>query len=223
MAKDILTEICDRRREDIARLGFCYGHEVPQTRKRPIVPFLPKPGTILEIKRASPSKGQIAPDLDAAKTAKAYIKAGTAAISCLTEQNYFHGSLDDLQAACRAAEKKAAVLRKDFLLDEEEVRIAYRCGADAVLLIARILEEEKLVSMARTAFELGIAVLLEVREDGDVEKALTVLSEAHRLNADDKIVLGINSRDLSNFTIDLLIPLKLKERILHLFKERKTI
>lgn len=217
---DILTEICEKRRADIQKKGFSYGHKIPEKRKRPVVPFLPEPGTILEIKRASPSKGWIAPELKAAKTAKTYIKAGTSAISCLTEENYFHGSLEDLQAACRAAGTKAAVLRKDFLLEPEEVEIAYLCGADAVLLISRILDQEKIVQMAKKAFELGISVLLEIREDSDIEKAFHVLQLANEMEANDRIVLGINSRDLSNFTIDLLIPLKLKEKIGKIFQAK---
>ena len=74
--------------------------------------------------------------------------------------------------------------------------------------------------MAEKAFELGISVLLEVREDSDIEKAFFVLSKAHEKNADDKILLGINSRDLATFTIDLLIPLKLKELISKIYKEK---
>lgn len=217
---DILKEICDRRRKQIEQLGFSFGHKVPEKRNRPVVPFLPEPGTILEIKRASPSKGLIAPELDAAKTAKTYAKAGTSAISCLTEENYFHGNLQDLQKACKAAGRKVSVLRKDFLLECEEIDIAYRCGADAVLLIARILDLQKLLSMADRAFSLGISVLLEIREDSDIEKAFHVLSLAYKMNADSQIVLGINSRDLKTFTIDLLIPLKLKELIRKIYSEK---
>ena len=219
---DILTRIIEKRRDDIREKGFAYGHTIPASRTRPIVPFLPKAGTILEIKRASPSKGLIAPDLDAKATAVAYKKAGTAAISCLTEENFFHGNLIDLQQACEGAGNAVAVLRKDFLLSEEEVEIAYLCGADAVLLIARILPEEMLVRMAEKAFSLGISVLLEVREDSDIEKAFSALKKAHRMSADDKIVLGINSRDLKTFAIDLLIPLKLKAKIRKLFAEENA-
>ena len=87
--KDILTEICEKRRADMEAKGLTFGHAIPEIRERPVVPFLAEPGTILEIKRSSPSKGMIAPDLKADKTAKSYIKAGTKAISCLTEERYF--------------------------------------------------------------------------------------------------------------------------------------
>lgn len=217
---DILKEITDKRRADINRLGFNFGHSIPEKRTRAVVPFLPVPGTILEIKRASPSKGWIAPELDSSETAKTYAAAGTSAISVLTEENYFHGTLEDLQKAAKAAGETVAILRKDFLLECEEIEIAYRCGADAVLLIGRILETEQLLKMAETAFNLGISVLLEIREDSDIEKVFYALELAHKLNADDKIVLGINSRDLKTFTIDLLIPLRLKEKIRKIYKEK---
>ncbi len=104
--RNILKEICDRRLQDIEKLGYSYGHEIPAERTRPVVPFLPKPGTILEVKRASPSKGDIAPDLDSAATAKSYIEAGTSAISVLTEENYFKGTLDDLKKVASLADSK---------------------------------------------------------------------------------------------------------------------
>lgn len=213
MARNILKEICDRRLDDIKTKGFSYGHAIPEKRTRPVVPFLPKPGTILEVKRASPSKGDIAPDLDAVKTALSYISAGTAAISVLTEENYFKGSLEDLVAVAEAAGEKAAVLRKDFLLEPEEIEIAYRCGADAVLLIARILETGKLLEMASRAFSLGLSILLELRDEEAVDKAVKVLELAERMNASDKVVLGINARDLKTFQIDMLIPLRIKAMI----------
>ena len=216
---DILTEICEKRRADIKSKGFSFGHKIPQKRIRSVIPFLEKPGTILEIKRASPSKGWIAPELDAAETAENYIRAGTRAISCLTEENYFHGSLEDLQKAAQTADKNAAILRKDFLLEPEEIEISYLCGADAVLLIGRILDTEKLLAMAKKAFEYGISVLLEIREESDIKKAFAVLELADTMNCSKKILLGINSRDLKTFAIDLLIPLKLKEKIRRIYIE----
>lgn len=213
---NILKEICDRRLADIEKLGFSYGHQIPEERNRPVVPFLAKAGTILEVKRASPSKGNIAPDLNPAATAEDYIKAGTSAISVLTEENYFKGTLEDLMSVAETVHKngdKVAVLRKDFLLEPEEIRIAYKCGADAVLLIARILDKEKLLEMAQTAFELGLSVLLELRDEEAVEKAFDVLTLAVKMKSTDKVVLGINARDLKTFTIDMLIPLRIKQMI----------
>ena len=117
---DILTTIVEKRKADIKRLGVTFGFDIPEVRQRPVHPFLKQKGVILEVKRASPSKGDIAPDLNAAETARSYAKAGAAAISCLTETNYFKGTLDDLMAVCEAV-PDTAVLRKDFLLTAEEV------------------------------------------------------------------------------------------------------
>ncbi len=211
--KNILKEICDRRIADMEKLGFTYGHEIPAERTRPVVPFLPQPGTILEVKRASPSKGDIAPDLDSVQTAESYIQSGTSAISVLTEENYFKGTLEDLKKVAALADSlgnKVAVLRKDFLLEPEEIEIAYRCGADAVLLIARILDLPKLLQMAEKAFSLGISILLELRDEEAVLKAFEVLKLAKKMDAEKQVVLGVNSRDLKTFTIDMLIPLKIK-------------
>ena len=125
---DILTRIVEKRKADIERLGMAFGFEIPAQRVRPVRPFLDDKGVILEVKRASPSKGDIAPELDARETAKSYALAGARAISCLTETNYFKGSLGDLMKVCEAVDdfagkssgglsvKVPAVLRKDFLL-----------------------------------------------------------------------------------------------------------
>ncbi|WP_294430829.1 bifunctional indole-3-glycerol phosphate synthase/phosphoribosylanthranilate isomerase [uncultured Treponema sp.] len=214
---NILEEIVEQRKKDIAEKGVSLGFEVPQNRTRGITPFLPQKGVILEIKRASPSKGDIAPDLDAAKTAELYAKAGTSAISVLTEEHWFKGNLQDLQNACRAVDEYAsktqtnppAILRKDFLISEDEIDIAFRCGADAVLLIARILDTNKIVSMAKKCEQLGISALIELRLDEDLKK----LSEVVK-HVDTKfIVCGVNARDLKNFSIDLLTPLALLSEI----------
>ncbi|HPO02057.1 MAG TPA: bifunctional indole-3-glycerol phosphate synthase/phosphoribosylanthranilate isomerase, partial [Treponemataceae bacterium] len=99
---DILDEIVERRREDYARLGPCFGVDVPLQRARPIVPFLKETGVILEIKRASPSKGDIAPDLDPVSLARSYESSGARCVSVLTEQRFFKGSLSDLIAVSSA-------------------------------------------------------------------------------------------------------------------------
>ncbi len=215
--RDILSQIVEKRRNDIARLGYDFSVSLPKKRNRPVRPFLESRGVILEVKRASPSKGDISPDLDPAKTALSYAESGARAISCLTEKNYFKGSLDDLLCVCRAVDDFAdatggtapAVLRKDFLLSAEEVDVSYRAGADAVLLIARILPEQKLLEMAQEVARLGMTALIEVRTEEDLEK-LGFLSS--RMDA-GKIVCGVNSRDLATFRIDLLRPSMMTGRI----------
>ena len=214
--QNIVLKIVEQRKKDIARLGFSFGHKIPQKRTRPVTPFMQNKGVILEVKRASPSKGDIAPNLDSAATATAYCQNGASAISCLTEENYFKGTLEDLQKVCAAVDKFSAesgkpapaVLRKDFLIDEEEIEIAYRCGADAVLLICGILPLEKLLCMAERCKELGIRALVEVRTKEDVQKALELKKQFA-----DTIVCGVNSRNLKDFTIDLLVPCQLKAEL----------
>lgn len=197
MNRDILAEIVERRKADIRRLGISFGLERPR-RSRPLHPFILSPGTILEVKRSSPSKGNINMGLDPAKLASQYAAAGTSAISVLTEGNYFHGSLSDLPKVAAAA-PNASLLRKDFLLYPEEVDVAYDFGADAVLLIARILSDYDLISMANRARRLGMTPFVEVRTEDDLRKLQLV-------QKDGETVAGVNARDLRNFQIDPLIP-----------------
>ncbi len=216
MNKNIVAHIVEQRKKDIQRLGYSFGHVIPEKRIRPVTPFMQNKGVILEVKRASPSKGDIAPELDAEKTARIYCENGAAAISCLTEENYFKGTLEDLQKVCVAVDKfafetgrpRAAVLRKDFLIDEDEIEISYRCGADAVLLISGILTLKKMFSMTECCKKLGIKALVEVRTAEDVEKVQEILKYFS-----DTIVCGVNSRNLKDFSMDLLVPSKLKDTL----------
>ncbi len=205
--KNIVAQIVEQRKKDIEKRGFSFGVKIPEKRTRAIVPFMAEKGVILEVKRASPSKGDIAPDLNAGETAKKYRACGADAISCLTEENYFKGSLQDLIDVCNAV-PDVAVLRKDFLIDEQEIEIAFRCGADAVLLIAGILELEKMLSMLKKCEELGIKALVEVRTQEDAERVLF----AKRRYA-ETIVCGVNSRNLKDFSIDFLVPAMLKKKL----------
>lgn len=217
MAVNILDTIVEKRKIDIERLGWDFGFTIPAERKRAVHSFLDTKGVILEVKRASPSKGDIAPDLDSAATARSYAEAGAKAISCLTETNYFKGTLGDLMKVCSAVDEYEkntgktgpAVLRKDFLIDEKEIEIAYRAGADAVLLISRILPAEKMISMAKKCQELGITALVELRLEEDVDK----LGEVLKVVDKKYIACGVNSRDLATFTIDLLTPCKMLKKI----------
>ena len=219
MSEDILQKIVRKRREDIERLGLNFGIEIPATRRRGHVEFLGTPGAILEVKRASPSKGDIAPDLNPVGLATTYAEAHAQAISVLTEMNFFKGSLRDLIVVANAMEERAkqglhacAVLRKDFLLFEDEIDIAYRCGADAVLLIARILDDAQLVKMAERAQKFGIQAFVEVREADDFRK-LAVVTNALGDAAARTIVAGVNSRDLATFHTDPLIPASVRSKL----------
>ena len=219
MSEDILQKIVRKRREDIESLGLNFGIEIPATRRRGHVEFLGNPGAILEVKRASPSKGDIAPDLNPVGLATTYAEAHAQAISVLTEMNYFKGSLRDLIAVADAMEERTkqglhacAVLRKDFLLFEDEIDIAYRCGADAVLLIARILDDEQLVKMAKRAQSFDMQAFVEVRETDDLRK-LKLVTEALGDAAAKTIVAGVNSRDLATFHTDPLVPASIRNKL----------
>ena len=219
MSEDILSKIVRMRREDIERLGLNFDIEIPEARRVGHTEFLDNAGAILEVKRASPSKGDIAPDLDPVGLATTYAEAHAQAVSVLTEMNFFKGSLRDLIAVADLMERRrkqglhtCAVLRKDFLLFEDEIDIAYRCGADAVLLIARILDDAQLVKMAERAQKFGIQAFVEVREADDFRK-LSVVTTALGDAAAKTIVAGVNSRDLATFHTDPLIPASVRSKL----------
>jgi indole-3-glycerol phosphate synthase len=157
---------------------------------------------IAEIKRRSPSKGPLAPDLDPAATARDYAAGGAAALSVLTDGPYFDGSLGDL-AAARAA-VALPVLRKDFTLDPLQVVEARAAGADAVLLITAALPDDALLAdLATAAAELGLAALVEVDDDAGLDRAL----------AAGAALVGVTNRDLRTFGEDLSTAERLAARI----------
>ena len=201
--KDIKAEIVEKRLGRIKEQGHSLGHPIPAVRQAPLVPFLDGPGVICEVKRKSPSKGEISMSLDPVVQAGRYYEAGVRSVSVLTEEDYFSGSLEDLMAV-KAAYPGLAVLRKDFLVDEEDLDVSYRAGADAVLLIASMLTGDELASMYRKALSLGMAVLFEIHDEDDIAKAAYVKPE----------IIGINCRDLKTFTTDLVYPLKVRARLL---------
>jgi indole-3-glycerol phosphate synthase len=149
-----------------------------------------RPAVIAEVKRASPSAGAIA-DRDPAEQARAYASGGAAAISVLTEQEHFHGSLADLRAARMACD--LPVLRKDFLIHPSELIESRAAGADAVLLIAACLSANELVAMLAATRDLGLGALVETHSDQDLEKVL----------ATDAEVVGVNARDLETLDVDV--------------------
>jgi indole-3-glycerol phosphate synthase len=144
---------------------------------------------IAEVKRASPSKGPIAPDLDAVAQAAAYRSGGAAAVSVLTEPDRFQGSLVDLAAVAALG---VPALRKDFLVDPYQVWEARLAGASAVLLIVAALDEPTLTRLDAEAREAGLGVLVEVHDEAE-------MAAAARLGAD---VIGVNARDLKTFAMD---------------------
>ena len=156
---------------------------------------------IAECKRRSPGAGDILPDLDPARVARAYERGGAAALSVLTDATYFGGSVDDLTAARDAT--RLPVLRKDFLLDPLQVIESRACSADAVLLIVRVLSDAQLARLLEEARGLGMASLVEAHDAREVDRALAAGAR----------ILGINNRDLATFTTDLEATLRLMERV----------
>lgn len=148
------------------------------------------PAIIAEVKRASPSKGDILPGLDPAEVARGYQAAGAAAISVLTDR-HFKGTLDDLRAVRAAVE--LPLLRKDFIFDEYQLYEARAAGADCILLIAAMLAQEDLARLHRRASELGLAALVEVHDQAEFARAQAL----------DARLIGINNRDLHTFKTDL--------------------
>ena len=156
---------------------------------------------IAEIKRASPSKGLLCPNLAASSLARVYSQSGAAAISVLTESEYFRGSFADLEAV--RMEIDLPLLCKDFIIDRYQIYKARAHGADAVLLISAILTQSELESLLKTAHSLGMAALVEVHNRDELMKALRVSPG----------IIGINNRNLEDFSVDLETTTKLRHLI----------
>ncbi len=145
---------------------------------------------IAEVKRRSPSKGDLAPGLDPAVLAGSYAAGGAAALSVLTDVDFFGGSPSDLAAARSAT--ALPVLRKDFTVDERDVCDARIMGADAVLLIAAALDDAEMGRLRDLAAHLGLDVLIEVHDEPELDRAMAVGAD----------LIGVNQRDLVTFTVD---------------------
>ena len=157
----------------------------------------PDVALIAEVKRRSPSAGDIHAALDPPVHAGAYARGGAAAVSVLTDGPYFGGSLADLEAVTRAV--AIPVLRKDFILDELQLLEARAAGASAVLLIVRALDSARLRALARAAHAMGLGTLIEIHTDAELRIALEA----------EPTTIGVNSRDLATFTIDPVAALRL--------------
>jgi indole-3-glycerol phosphate synthase len=150
-------------------------------------------GLIAEVKKASPSRGLLRADFDPVALARNYRDAGASAISVLTDERHFQGSLDHLRAIREALPERPPLLRKDFLVDEYQAYEARAHGADAILLIVAILEDSALKDLIAIAGSLGMGALVEVHDEHDLKRAA-----AARAN-----IIGVNNRDLRTFDVDL--------------------
>ncbi len=171
---------------------------------------------IAEVKKASPSRGLLCPDFDPVRLAQCYAAGGAAAISVLTEVDHFQGSLSYLAEIKAAAGLEATpLLRKDFLFDPYQVYEARAFGADAILLIVAILDDDTLTELSALAGRLGMQCLVEVHDETELERAAPVSAPG----ADGAGIIGINNRDLRTFEVDIATT----ERLATLIPEGHTI
>jgi indole-3-glycerol phosphate synthase len=203
---DILARIVTRKREELACPGPAPEHLAERARRvqrRDFRATLERnsPAVIAEIKKASPSKGILATDFNPVRIARDYEQGGAAALSVLTDRTFFQGSLEDLE--CARAAVKLPVLRKDFTLEEYHVLEAAASGADAILLIAAILEEREIRDLRESAARWGMAALVEVHDGGELDRAIAAGAE----------IIGVNNRNLANFAVTLETSLRLAERM----------
>ncbi|MDR1979993.1 MAG: indole-3-glycerol phosphate synthase TrpC [Tannerellaceae bacterium] len=198
--KDILTEIVHNKRIEVERQKkavdlptlIAMGHESLERKTRSMREALAgsPSGIIAEFKRKSPSKGWFYPEADVASVVPEYERAGASACSILTDGDYFGGSLRDLQRARNVVQ--LPLLRKDFIIDPYQVYQARIMGADAILLIAAVLERDEALELSQTAHALGLEVLLEVHD----ERELDWLNPSVDM-------LGVNNRHLGTFHTDV--------------------
>ena len=201
-----LERVTGARRADASRRRAAGALPLAQSaaraagKPRDFLGSLAKPGLALiaEIKRASPSAGDIAPGARPADLARAYEQGGASAVSVLTEPDHFRGSLDDLREAHDAA--GLPVLRKDFLCDPLHVWEARAAGADAILLIVAALTQTELVTLADLAVDLGMTPLVEAHVAPEVDRAVQAGAR----------VIGINTRDLATLEVDPAMVAKLR-------------
>lgn len=203
----MLDEIIKHKRREIeAKRAACSLGQLEKFAKaappaRDFTGALRRPGrvsVIAEIKRASPSKGPIRLGADPVETAKIYVAAGAAAISVLTDERFFQGKPDFLSLARCAAE--VPVLCKEFILDPVQIYEARGLGADAVLLIARLLKQGELAEFIGLAREMGMECLVEVHGLEEIERSLTAGAK----------IIGINNRDLKTFKTDIETTFRLR-------------
>jgi len=202
---DILTQIVERKRERIAEAR----RRLPEDElRRRTVPHPPNHvfesalngdgiNIIAEVKRRSPSRGLIREDFDPASIARNYDSAGAAAISILTEQDFFAGSLSDLRVIRSISSRP--LLRKDFIVDEYQLYESVDAGADAVLLIAAILDDHLFAALLETCHGLGLDALVEIHDR----------EEADRVLRHDVRILGVNNRNLRSFETTLETSIEL--------------
>lgn len=202
----ILDTIVERKREEVAALKK-KGIQPPDTAIDPPRGFMqalidvPGVAIIAEAKKASPSKGVIAPDFDPVQIAVNYKQGGAHAMSVLTDVDFFQGSIEYIPLVRNTVD--LPVLRKEFIIDPLQITEAVAYGADAILLIAAILETTQLRELRLQAEDSGLDVLVEVHNEQELEKTLAAGSR----------LIGINNRNLNDFSVDLATTFRLQREI----------
>ena len=210
---NILDKIVEEKKREVAKLparliaaGDLRDAMLEHGERRDFLAALRQPrhgdiALIAEIKKASPSAGVICRDFDPVRIAKEYEAAGASCLSVLTDEKFFQGSLDHLRQIRAAV--KLPLLRKDFIIDERQILEAIEWGADAILLIVAILSDEQLRKFHSLAAEAGLATLVEVHDE-------TELDRASKIGA---TLIGVNNRDLKTFKVDLATTERLVAKI----------
>ncbi len=205
---DILARIAGHKREQLAskrdqRAMWEAAAETQKTSRRDFRAALlaHPPAVIAEVKKASPSKGLLAADFDPSSIASTYQRGGAAAVSVLTDEEHFQGSLSDLRSARQAIQ--LPVLRKDFTIDEIDVIEAAANGADAFLLIAALLTTSEMRRFRDVGEQYGLTALAEVHNEEELERVIDSGAD----------VIGVNNRDLHSFEVNLDTSLRLAEKI----------
>ena len=194
----ILDEILAHKRQEVASRKASALPNPPPARDFAAALRAPGVSIIAEIKRRSPSGGDLRPDLSPAQLAPTYAEAGAAALSVLTDARYFGGSLQDMVDARKACD--LPVLQKDFVVDEYQLHEARAFGADAVLLIVRALSPLELARLIALADDLGLAALVETHSGDEVRIALEAGAQ----------IVGVNNRDLDTLTTDVSLAPRLR-------------
>jgi indole-3-glycerol phosphate synthase len=209
----ILDTIVEEKKREVARLpervlsvADLKAALLVRGDRRDFAGALRKPGSsnlalIAEVKKASPSAGVIRPDFDPVRIAREYEAAGASCLSVLTDEKFFQGSLDYLRQVRAAV--KLPLLRKDFIIDARQILEAIEWGADAILLIVAILSDEQLRQLHALATGAGLAALVEVHDDAELDRALAVRAE----------LIGVNNRNLKTFKVDLATTERLASRL----------
>lgn len=220
---NILDTIVARKQQEVAALpdrmlaaGDLRDAVLERADRRDFLAALRKPrrgsvALIAEVKKASPSAGVICADFDPVRIAKAYEAAGASCLSVLTDEKFFQGSLEYLREIRQHV--SLPLLRKDFIIDERQILEAIEWGADAILLIVAILSDTQLRRFHSLAMEAGLAALVEVHDEQELDRALAL----------DPELIGVNNRNLKTFKVDLATTERLAARIGQESLQRKVL